>query len=75
MDLVFFINGLPVATAELKTDFTQTITDAINQYKATRQPKDAASGKCSAAVRVRGPGAGAFRGHGGRGMDDDRPRR
>lgn len=45
VDLVFFINGLPVATAELKTDFTQTITDAINQYKATRQPKDAASGK------------------------------
>lgn len=33
VDLVFFINGLPVATAELKTDFTQTITDAINQYR------------------------------------------
>jgi type I restriction enzyme R subunit len=48
VDLVFFINGLPVATAELKTDFTQTITDAINQYKTTRQPKDAATGKVQA---------------------------
>ena len=45
VDLVFFINGLPVATAELKTDFTQTITDAINQYRTTRLPKDAANGK------------------------------
>ena len=45
VDLVFFINGLPVATAELKTDFTQTITDAINQYRTTRLPKDAATGK------------------------------
>lgn len=40
VDLVFFINGLPVATAELKTDFTQTVEDAKRQYKASRQPKD-----------------------------------
>ncbi|BBZ78491.1 hypothetical protein MANY_38280 [Mycolicibacterium anyangense] len=45
VDLVFFINGLPVATAELKTDFTQTITDAIAQYRTTRLPKDPATGK------------------------------
>lgn len=45
VDLVFFINGLPVATAELKTDFTQTITDAINQYRTTRLPKDLGTGK------------------------------
>ncbi|MCV7192219.1 type I restriction endonuclease subunit R [Mycolicibacterium brumae] len=44
VDLVFFVNGLPVATAELKTDFTQTIADAVNQYK-TRLPKDFATGK------------------------------
>ena len=40
LDLVFFVNGIPVATAELKTDFTQSIDNAIQQYK-TRLPKDA----------------------------------
>ncbi|NHU42990.1 type I restriction endonuclease [Rhodococcus sp. A14] len=45
VDLVFFVNGLPVATAELKTDFTQTVTDAISQYRTSRLPKDAATGK------------------------------
>ena len=44
VDLVFFVNGLPVATAELKTEFTQTIADAITQYKTSRQPKDVATG-------------------------------
>ena len=44
VDLVLFVNGLPVATCELKTDFTQTITDAINQYK-TRLPKEPGTGK------------------------------
>ena len=44
VDLVFFANGLPVATAELKTEFTQTIFDAITQYKTSRLPKDPASG-------------------------------
>ena len=45
LDLVLFINGLPVATLELKTDFTQSVTDAINQYKAARPVKDPATGK------------------------------
>jgi type I restriction enzyme, R subunit len=40
VDLVLFVNGLPVATLELKTDFTQSVADAIQQYKTTRQPKD-----------------------------------
>jgi type I restriction enzyme R subunit len=40
LDLVAFINGLPVATFELKTDFTQTIHDAITQYKTVRLPRD-----------------------------------
>jgi type I restriction enzyme, R subunit len=44
VDLVFFVNGLPVATAELKTDFTQTVSDAITQYKTSRLPKDPGSG-------------------------------
>ncbi|MCV7401286.1 type I restriction endonuclease subunit R [Mycobacterium fragae] len=39
IDLVFFVNGIPVATAELKTDFTQNITDAVLQYKHHRHPK------------------------------------
>jgi type I restriction enzyme, R subunit len=39
MDLVLFLNGLPVATAELKTDFTQSIEDAIEQYRFERQPQ------------------------------------
>jgi type I restriction enzyme, R subunit len=44
VDLVFFVNGLPVATAELKTDFTQTVSDAITQYKTSRPPKDPGTG-------------------------------
>lgn len=40
IDLVFFVNGIPVATAELKTDFTQNVQDAIRQYKYDREPKD-----------------------------------
>lgn len=39
IDLLFFVNGIPVATAELKTDFTQNITDAVLQYKQHRLPK------------------------------------
>lgn len=40
VDLVFFVNGLPVATAEVKTDFTQSVGDAITQYRTSRQPQD-----------------------------------
>src|SRR6202158_6344158 len=43
IDLVFFINGIPVATAELKTDFTQSIEDAKNQYRSDRSPRDPVS--------------------------------
>ena len=32
---MLFVNGLPVATLELKTDFTQSVADAIEQYKTT----------------------------------------
>jgi len=39
IDLVLFLNGLPVATAELKTDFTQSIDDAIDQYRLDRLPR------------------------------------
>lgn len=36
LDLAFFINGLPVATAELKSDFTQPLEAAIRQYRDDR---------------------------------------
>jgi type I restriction enzyme R subunit len=39
IDLVLFLNGLPVATAELKTDFTQSAADAIDQYRFDRNPR------------------------------------
>ncbi len=39
IDLGLFLNGLPVATAELKTDFTQSIGDAIDQYRFDRNPR------------------------------------
>jgi type I restriction enzyme R subunit len=38
IDLVLFLNGIPVATVELKTDFTQSIGDAIDQYRFDRNP-------------------------------------
>jgi type I restriction enzyme, R subunit len=39
LDLVLFLNGIPVATVELKTDFTQSIGDAIDQYRFDRLPR------------------------------------
>lgn len=38
IDLVLFLNGIPVATVELKTDFTQSIDDAVDQYRFDRIP-------------------------------------
>jgi type I restriction enzyme R subunit len=41
LDLVLFINGLPVVTAELKTPLKgQTVKDAVDQYKFDRDPKE-----------------------------------
>lgn len=39
IDLVLFLNGIPISTLELKTDFTQNVQDAINQYKYDRPAK------------------------------------
>ncbi|HRN51921.1 MAG TPA: type I restriction endonuclease, partial [Gemmatimonadaceae bacterium] len=39
IDLVLFLNGIPVATVELKTDFTQNIDDAVDQYRFDRDPR------------------------------------
>ncbi|MDY0828458.1 DEAD/DEAH box helicase family protein [Microbacterium sp. BG28] len=38
LDLVLFVNGIPVATVELKTDFTQAIGNAVDQYRFDRSP-------------------------------------
>ena len=38
LDLVLFLNGLTVATVELKTDFTQSVRDALDQYWFDRPP-------------------------------------
>lgn len=40
IDLAFFINGIPVATVEVKTDFTQSASAAVDQYKTDRLPLD-----------------------------------
>jgi type I restriction enzyme R subunit len=38
IDLVLFVNGLPVATLELKSEFKQAVDRAVKQYKTTRLP-------------------------------------
>jgi len=41
LDLGLFINGLPVATFELKNSLTkQTVEDAVQQYKRDREPRE-----------------------------------
>jgi type I restriction enzyme R subunit len=39
IDLVLFLNGVPVATVELKSDFTQSVEDAVDQYRFDRAPR------------------------------------
>ncbi|MCZ6804434.1 MAG: type I restriction endonuclease [Proteobacteria bacterium] len=39
IDLVLFVNGLPVVTLELKSEFKQSVENAIKQYKKDRLPK------------------------------------
>ena len=39
IDLVLFLNGIPVATVELKSDYTQSVEDAVDQYRFDRQPR------------------------------------
>ncbi|AVY94612.1 type I restriction endonuclease subunit R [Microvirgula aerodenitrificans] len=38
IDLVLFLNGIAVATVELKSDFTQSVQDAVDQYRFDREP-------------------------------------
>ncbi|MEV0630187.1 type I restriction endonuclease subunit R [Nonomuraea wenchangensis] len=55
LDLAIFVNGLPLATFELKNHQTkQTVEDAIEQYKNTRDPRELlfADGRCLAHFAV-----------------------
>jgi type I restriction enzyme R subunit len=55
LDLALFVNGLPVATFELKNSLTkQTVEDAVEQYKRDRSPKELIfrSGRCLAHFAV-----------------------
>ena len=41
LDLALFINGLPIATFELKNNLTkQTVADAVHQYRTTRNRRE-----------------------------------
>ena len=55
LDLGLFINGLPVATFELKNSLTkQTVEDAVEQYKRDRNPHEKLFefGRCVAHLAV-----------------------
>jgi type I restriction enzyme R subunit len=40
LDLVLFVNGIPTATLELKSQFKQSVENAKRQYRQDRPPKD-----------------------------------
>ena len=55
LDLVALVNGLPIATFELKNQITkQTVEDAVKQYKTNRDPREPifAFGRCMAHFAV-----------------------
>ena len=55
LDLVLFLNGLPIFTVELKNPLTgQTVEDAIRQYRTDRDPREPlfAHGRCLAHFAV-----------------------
>src|SRR5690606_35198388 len=45
LDLVLFVNGIPTATLELKSEFKQSLAQAKRQYCQDRQPFDPVSRK------------------------------
>ena len=55
LDLVLFINGLPIITFELKNNLTkQNVADAVEQYKRDRDPQEDLfrPGRCAAHMAV-----------------------
>ncbi|MBL8288003.1 MAG: type I restriction endonuclease subunit R [Rubrivivax sp.] len=53
IDLAFFINGIPVATVELKTDFTQSVEIAMQQYRKDRPPRSETTGRAEPLLAFR----------------------
>jgi len=45
LDLALFVNGIPVATLELKSSFKQSVENAKRQYRLDRNPKDPKTSK------------------------------
>lgn len=45
LDLTLFVNGIPVATLELKSEFKQSVENAIRQYRKDRPQVDLATKK------------------------------
>ena len=55
LDLVLFINGLPILTFELKNNLTkQNVEDAVEQYRKNRDPREDLfrPGRCAAHIAV-----------------------
>ena len=55
LDFALFVNGLPVATFELKNSLTkQTVADAVEQYRCDRHPRELlfSPGRCMAHFAV-----------------------
>ncbi len=55
LDLVLFLNGIPIFTSELKNPLTgQNVEDAVRQYQNDRDPREPvlASGRCLAHFAV-----------------------
>jgi len=46
LDLVIFINGIPIITIELKDTFSQGVEKAIEQYKNDRDPREPIFKRC-----------------------------
>jgi type I restriction enzyme R subunit len=46
LDLVIFINGLPIISIELKDTFSQGVEKAIKQYKEDRDPREPIFQRC-----------------------------
>jgi len=46
VDLVIFLNGIPIITIELKDTFNQGVQDAINQYKYDRDSRELLFKRC-----------------------------
>jgi type I restriction enzyme R subunit len=53
IDLVLFVNGIPVVTMELKSAFKQAIEQAKQQYCQTRLPQDPATQKPEPLLRFK----------------------